>query len=236
MKKHILSLVLILLVFSSIACETTVDEPKTDDESKTDVDNNEHNREEIHIGPWLNRYDIQSFEDYIYSGANDPSAERYFDPKFYIKFDSIIPDSECIQIDNTLSYDGTSRSYGSMYLTCFYGEDAQYLYDSQKSIHSSENPVYEIYDNLNDVPDDTGFFIYNWNGNHILICPYKVEDLEYSRITFIIGKYAFLFETTLPVTSPAQEEFISSFLPSLGATDDSVIAMLDKIKALIPKD
>jgi hypothetical protein len=107
------------------------------------------------------------------------------------------------------------------------------MYDSYKSTHTSDNPDYKIYDSLNDAPKDSRFFIYNWDGNHILICPFKVEDTEYARITFIIDEYAFQIEATLPVTTPAQEEFISAFLPSLGATDESIITMLDRINALI---
>jgi hypothetical protein len=35
-------------------------------------------------------------------------------------------------------------------------------------------------------------------------------------------------------SSPAQETFVKALFPEYGATDDSVIAMLDRIKALIP--
>ena len=117
-----------------------------------------------------------------------------------------------------------------------YGTYGKGRMEKDKTFYISQYTVYKVYNTLSDVPKNTEFFIYDRDGNYILYETWKRSTLgDGARISFMIGEYYFKLYADLPAETDSEQALLSAFLPELGATDDSVIAMLDKIKALIPK-
>ncbi|MBP3334072.1 MAG: hypothetical protein J6M35_08525 [Clostridia bacterium] len=184
--------------------------------------------------------DLQSFLKFINSDKNDPSSKQYFNPKFYVDFSPIIYDNEIDFIASYYAKGGDLRvSYsGEDDLSIYYGYGTygEGRFESHKESCVKKHPKYKVYNTLSDVPENTEFFIYNRDDNYILYETWKSSTVgDGARISFMIGEYYFMLYASLPAETDSEQELLSAFIPELGATDESVIEMLDKIKALIPQ-
>ena len=90
------------------------------------------------------------------------------------------------------------------------------------------------YDSLYVLEDINGKTQNNWIDLGEYEIMYVIEANKIQRCWFVIDDYWFNMRIS-NFDSSAQESFVKALNPELGATDDTVIAMLNKIKALIPE-
>ncbi|MBE6608080.1 MAG: hypothetical protein E7633_05965 [Ruminococcaceae bacterium] len=241
---------LFTLVFTLLSCEAALDEPKTDEENQ---DDHSDSIELPILGeegagdddPDFDFEDMQSFLDYLNSDKNTPSVagSSYLNPKAYVDFSSIIPNEEAIYI---CSYNAKEQYYFVVYETEVgdmpFGVDVSigykdYFVDYFQKYKDYWIANYKVYNSLKDVPKDAERFACDIDGNYLLYGLYSYNGYgDVAEVIFMLGDYYFKIYTASPLSSVAQQELLNALFPSLGATDDSVIAMLDKIKALIPKE
>ena len=193
-------------------------------------------------------HDFTDFENYM----NNPD-EQYeycrFSSDKYIDFDSIIPNSEITQI-----------TIGSNLYWALYGTNCEIqieqIGDDIDSIKNKETLWkiigYALEDgDINETPYDsieiietlkyepqwryTKFLWFKIDGCDIIYY-YSNWNKEIIRVNLIVDGYNIhiLWPVWRKELDSNMEAFYKALNPSFGATDDSVIEMLDKIKALIP--
>ncbi|MBE6608807.1 MAG: hypothetical protein E7633_09670 [Ruminococcaceae bacterium] len=237
MKKFIALLILFTLVFSLLSCEATVEEPKTDSEENLTQNDEEKPSEKPDKNVYFNN--IADFKDYI-SNKENQSKNRLIDANKYIELDSIIPNDEVtrISVDGNNAY---SIIAGDITVQIVYPahktvrEDAdEYIKNFPKLINHTP---YDSLSIIKDIKDNTEYVWIDLEKYEMIYTrSYNDENnvTEISYCWFVIDNY-WLCMRIEDHNSSAQESFVKALNPAYGATDDSVIAMLDKIKALIPK-
>ena len=188
---------------------------------------------------------LDEFEAYIYDeSSQDKDNDLTIFPENYIDFSSIIPADEWKSI---VLHGKRTHSYESSY---------QFLHDSGLLlyfIHSKSpkttvrysgvieddfhnEPIYQSLTEIENI-EKQGYYRFNIGGNEIIygIKPNDKRVSYYIAIVvedFHIEMVGFCAED--PETD-AQSELYKALAPQYGATDESIIEMLDKIKALIPQ-
>ena len=229
MRKILIFLLLISILFSISSC-------------------NSNKENDNHISPYAQKSfsTLDEFKAYVYDeSSQDKENDLTISPEDYIDFSSIIPADEWKSI---VLHGKRTHSYQSSY---------QFLHDSGLLlyfIHSKSpvptekyNGVIEhdfhhepIYQSLTEIEsiEKQGYYRFNIGGNEII---YGIDSNNDKRICYYIAIVVEDFYIEIvgfcaedPETD-AQKELYKALAPQYGATDDSVIEMLDKIKALIPK-
>ena len=242
MRKTIFLFVILCMVLIFTSCYSPNDSTHKDD---IPADNEKPSKlppYDSEINTMLPSFD--SVEEFKNVYADIPNSVFH---KAYIDFDSIISNNEVIKItagldfaggevdENvtryTVTYKSENEEERGLYIIIGYGKKIfyDYFFTLEKDDILSDGKEYNA---LKDVPEgNSESFVCNIDGICML---YSYYNGKCTSIRFVIDEHYFDIYSSWSA-SLAQDKFISAFLPELGATDDSVIAMLDKIKALIPK-
>ena len=240
MKKLNIILVILSLILLFTSCNIS-----TNDVDKTN-NNDNYSVNADSSGPRFQN--IEDFKEFVYGVDDYTGKPRTEYRKCYVEFDSIIPNEEIDRIYTGIEYETDNGDIGAgvaIYSLRYKTEDeleegltigvgygnffTKYYITSYKESILSNGEAYKTFDDLPENNNES--FIMNIDGECLLYVYF--ENKPWS-IQFMIDEHYF-YINSFNSASPAQDEFISAFLPELGATDDSVIAMLDRIKALIPQ-
>lgn len=195
------------------------------------------------------------FKNYI---SNKESQSKFcpMDDNVYVELDSIIPNSQIKQIVAKF-HNWYSVRYAVKNNTTFYGLSVDFIttptrekYDCNveemiKSGALNETPLKSI----SELEDYKATTAYTWVeiGEYTLFYPFNTSydfhehdnGHKFDNFSVFINDYKITVhwncELSIDDYTPEQSEFLSALVPEYGATDDSVIAMLDRIKALIPQ-
>lgn len=191
---------------------------------------------------------LDEFENYISDKENQRPYYKV-DNEAYIDFNSIVPNSEIVNIHIM------GNNY---YLYRYYAENQTDIYtgfgiqvnkeeDNRTQIERginngvfNETPYCSI-DELREITPTDRQYTYSKIGNHTLLWYDSNidESDDFSGLGLYVGDYCITFfweaDYTKDDYTPTQYEFLSTIVPAYGATDESIIEMLDKIKALIPQ-
>ena len=196
----------------------------------------------------------QPFPDIFFSNLDE--LRKYMSDKdsqtikidnMYIDFNSIIPDSEIAEISvrrtNWYQIEYIKKNDSIPYNIAIdvmnherYGMDLDGMKENDVT---NEIPCKSI-DELKDFTSaSTLNFVHAKLGKYDLVYYRGVNVDNFESLIILINGYRIevrWFENyTIDDYTPAQSEFLSALVPAYGATDESVIEMLDKIKALIPQ-
>ncbi|MBE6608971.1 MAG: hypothetical protein E7633_10520 [Ruminococcaceae bacterium] len=249
MKKYILVLMLFVLISFIVGCKSIKDIPNEDIDINDDEKNEEEKEDSKPSGedPDYSEYfsNLDDFKNYI-SNKENQSKHCPIDDGVYVDFSSILPDSEIKQI-SVLFHNYYYVNYIEKNDDIFFGlsfsfktspTKEKYDYTVEEMIKSgalNETPIKSISE-LKDYKATTG---YTW----VEIGEYNLlyyDNKSLSEFTITINDYivSILWNNELSADdyTSAQSEFLSALVSEYGATNESVIEMLDKIKALIPKE
>ncbi len=226
LKRTYISLILVVLMLITSSCKESIPEENPDDLIKE---------------PILEFSSINEFKTYINNTSEQKEEYRIsFDD--YINLNSILSDSECKCV---LFQKNLTQKYKNSYYIKYNNNLEVYVAHLNK-----ETPIKEVlsdaiketvYTSISDFDsiDKRGlypFLINNIEMAYGVVFGEEVKsDFEVNMCAVIVDDY-FIQISGLNEenVSETYEELVTSLIPDYGATDDSVIAMLDKIKALIP--
>ncbi len=245
MKKLIALLMLFTLVFSLFSCEAIVEKPKTDEEKNQDNSENKHEDDQPTAEVFYNHEDFLAYmnnvEKQVYA--------RHICANDYVNLDTIIPMEEFAEI----ALPGSADCSSSRYTLTGNGKSHRLSFSIRIIVVKTVDGINQYMDYTtpkNDIPytslDEIDLSNITEKGWYNL--KLGEYDISYGISCDISGKYYvdtilfFIDNFCFNVDSmcsqeflPGQEAFVKAINPEFGATDDSVIAMLNKIKALIPK-
>ena len=247
MKKLCIFLILIALLVVSAGCAQNKED--------TDKDLGEPYEEEVLVIKSKRFSNLDSFKSYI-NNKEKQSKHCPIDDGVYVDFSSILPDSE-IKVIKAKYHNWYSVQYAEKNDSISYGlfvdfittpTREKYDYNVEEMIKSgalNETPIKSI----SELKDYKATTAYTWIeiGEYTLFYPfntnYNLRDPnsghKFDNFSVFINDYQITVQWNHKLSAddytPAQSEFLSALVSEYGATDDSVIAMLDKIKALIPK-
>ena len=165
----------------------------------------------------------------------------------YIDFNSIIPDSEIAEISvrrtNWYQIEYIKKNDSIPYniaIDVMNHEKYDMDLDGMKENDVTNEIPCKSIDELKDFTSSSTLnFVHAKLGKYDLVYYRGVNVDNFESLIILINGYRIevrWFENyTIDDYTPAQSEFLSALVPAYGATDDSVIEMLDKIKALIPQ-
>ena len=246
MKKLCIFLILIALLVVSAGC--------AQNEEDTDKDLGEPYEEEVLVIKSKRFSNLDSFKSYI-NNKEKQSKHCPIDDGVYVDFSSILPDSEIEQIAAKY-HNWYSVQYAEKNDSIFYGLSIDFVttptrekydYNVEGMIKSgalNETPIKSI----SELKDYKATTAYTWVeiGEYTLFYPfntnYNLRDPnsghKFDNFSVFINDYQITIQWNHKLSAddytPEQSEFLSALVSEYGATDDSVIEMLDKIKALIP--
>lgn len=236
MKKYIALLMLFALILTSAACGRVVEEPKTNiDENEQQTSNNQNNSSGSHLFS-LPFSTLDDFKEYIYDEEN---RDEYYhvDGDSYIDFDSIISNSEIFELG----------ILGKNWYWVFYINEKQSGADNfvMTVRKYDKNPISESdvetscgsMDELREIKLVTSDYVKLELENYTVLYFGTATGMNMLSV-YIDGyvvRFSWLPNYSIDDYTAEQAAFLSAVVPEYGATDDSVIAMLDKIKALIPQ-
>ncbi|MBE6606995.1 MAG: hypothetical protein E7633_00360 [Ruminococcaceae bacterium] len=246
MKKLCIFLILVALLAVSSGC--------VPNEEDTYKDLGEPEIPDIDVD--YSRYfqDIDSFKSYI-NDKEKQSKHCPIDDGVYVDFSSILPDSEIEEIaaryhnwyDVRYSVKNDSIFYGLSIAFVTTPTREKYDYNVEEMIKSgalNETPIKSI----SELKDYKATTAYTWVeiGEYTLFYPYNTNydfrepdnGHKFDNFSVFINDYQITIQWNHKLSAddytPEQSEFLSALVPDYGATNDSVIEMLNKIKALIP--
>ena len=181
---------------------------------------------------------LQDFKEYI-NNKEKQTPEAPMDVNAYMDFNSIIPDSEITEIvvrrENYYSvrYDNN----GDFYYVFAYKATGTIADEVDEILKETPDLInkqpYDSIEKLKDVKEKS-YYIWVDLGDYEIVYLCSTDTKQIFQLGVRID--GSLFKVRMEnYSSSAQESFVKALNPDYGATDDSVIAMLDKIKALIPK-
>ncbi|MBE6608526.1 MAG: hypothetical protein E7633_08215 [Ruminococcaceae bacterium] len=243
MKKILFFVVTLCIVLVSTSCYAFQDSIH-DDDIPDDNETSKSPSDNVDINTMLPTFDsVEEFKKVYADIPNSIYRKSYVDlnsiisneevKKIVIGLDSFTTDTDLNKVTKyTITYESINETKEGLYIVVGYGKDffGDHYFSPAKESILAEGKTYNA---LKDVPEDNSeSFVCNVDEICML---YSYYNGKIETISFMIDEHYFMIYANRSA-SPAQDEFISAFLPELGATDDSVIAMLDKIKALIPKE
>ena len=241
MRKYIIILLLLSLFFTMFSCdEKNENEAENENETKNETENEQPTAEVF--------YNHEDFLAYMNNVKKQVYA-RHICANDYVNLDSIIPMEEFGEFALPGSFDCSS----SRYTLIGNGKSNPRNFSIRISVVKTADGINQYmayptpkndipYTSLNelDISNITEKGWYNLKlGEYDIF--YGIScgiSGKYSvdTILFFIDNFRFDVDTMQPQEFlSGQEAFVKALNPELGATDDSVIEMLDKIKALIPK-
>ena len=246
MKKLCIFLILIALLVVSAGCA-----PKEQDSDK-DLGIPEMGTDHADRSEYFSNFD--EFKNYI---SNKASQSKWcpIDDGVYVDLSSIIPNSQIKQIAAKF-HNWYSVRYAVKNNTTFYGLSVDFIttptrekydYNVEEMIKSgalNETPI----KSMSELKDYKATTAYTWVeiGEYTLFYPFNTSydfhepdnGHKFNNFTVLIDDYNINIQWNEKLSiddyTPEQSEFLSALVPQYGATDDSVTAMLDRIKALIP--
>ena len=240
MKKNNFLFVILCLILVLTSCNVSADKTHTGD-SNIHAENKEYEKgPDFAASMILPSY--SSVEEFVKSDFFSILISN----RVYMDLNSILPSEEVEEITAGLEYAGWDTdpnitqyaiSYKSdneekqgLHIIIGYGKDfyKDHFFSPEKESILAKGKTYNA---LKNVPEgNSESFVCNIDEICML---YSYHNGKIDTIRFMIDEHYFNIYA-FRSASPAQDEFISAFLPELGATDDTLIAMLNRIKALIP--
>ncbi len=225
--------------------ESNVDLTKDDEQDTTKIES--PSTSDPLLGPELYSIaELKSYldnpEDWHRKEENDYCINPKFERSIYVDMSSIIPDEEIFLI---LLYESKyySVNYGTSYNDNNDGVSVSFKYSEEKQIAVDWINSFIKNGNLSETPTKTlaGYNKESFNERNLWLqlgeynILYMYRNDTFKKFVVDIGDYFVKISIYAPETD-AQKAFVEALNPDYGATDDTVIAMLDKIKALIPTD
>ena len=235
MRKYIAILALFSLILTSAACGRVVEEPKTNiDENEQQTSNNQNNSSGSHLFS-LPFSTLDDFKEHI---NDEENRDEYYqvDGDAYIDFDSIISDSEIFELGILgknwywVFYINEKQSGTDNFIMSVRKCDKDFVSELSAEISCSSM------DELREIELATFDWVTLKLDNYTVLYAGTATGMEMLSV-YIDGylvRFSWLPNYSIDDYTPEQSEFLSAVVPEYGATDDSVIAMLDRIKALIP--
>ena len=240
MKKLCILLTLLTLLAVIVGCTTN---EKAPNDNKNDYEDDACHDD--HSEYFSN---LDEFKSYINDKENQ-SEMCPIDDGVYVDFSSIIPNSQIRQISAiyhnyyNVEYIGKNDDipYGIWFSFITTPTREKYDYNIEKMIKSgalNEMPI----KSMSELKDYKATTAYTWVeiGEYTLFYYTYLHSNpdKFDNFVVFINDYKINInwndKLSIDDYTPAQAAFLSAVVPQYGATDDSVIAMLDKIKALIP--
>lgn len=242
MKKLCIFLILTALLVVSAGCVPKEQGKDLGEPSEMGTDHNDNSE-------YFSNLD--EFKSYI-NNKEKQSKHCPIDDGVYVDFSSILPDSEIEEIaaryhnwySVRYAVKNDSIPYGLSIDFVTTPTREKYDYNVEKMIESgalSETSIKSI----SELKDYKATTAYTWVeiGEYTLFYYNNLHSKpdngrKFDDFDVIINGYQINIQWNEKLSiddyTPEQSEFLSALVPEYGATDDSVTAMLDKIKALIP--
>ncbi len=192
---------------------------------------------------------LDEFKSYI-NDKEQQSKHCPIDDGVYVDFSSILPDSEIKEItayfhnwyDVRYAVKDDSIPYGLSIDFITTPTREKYDYNVEEMIKSgalSETPLKSISE-IEDYKATTSYTRVEIGEYTLFYYTYLYSNPDqFDNFVVFINDYRIDInwndKLSIDDYTPEQSEFLSAIVPEYGATDGSVIAMLDKIKALIPE-
>ena len=247
MKKLCIFLILITLLVASAGCAPN--------EEDTDKELGEPSTVDVDVADRSEYFsNLDEFKNYI---NNKENQSKYcpIDDGVYVDLSSILPDSEIEEIaaryhnwyDVRYAVKKDSIFYGLSIAFVTTPTIEKYDYNVEEMIKSgalNETPIKSI----SELKDYKATTAYTWVeiGEYTLFYPFNTNydfrepdnGHKFDNFSVFINDYQITIQWNHKLSAddytPEQSEFLSALVSEYGATDDTVIAMLNRIKALIP--